>query len=218
MEKYYTRLAAAWARGKLMERLASSPLFEKPLQDLTLPEQEELIQMGYQAGMTPYFLQKQPLSPAMLGLFQVLRALQADHLLDVSAQEVEPGFVWPLIDAFPYLPLTVVEVKNRWTPRLKALNHGGIQQLDTKETAAEAMTCFWSNQFDVTTSAYGMDHVSAPEKLMSELLRIAKRYVLLIVSQERWSVEELRQMGAAHALLQFKITPEGDSYLIVARK
>lgn len=224
MEKsYHTRLAAAWVRGKLAERFPNDPIFQKSLQDITPTEQQQLVRLGRQEGLEPYFLRVQQPTAGIEQLFNVLRAVQADHILDLSAKEVEPAFVWLLIRAFPYLPVMEIEIKNRWLKQIKALHNGGIRQLDSQAVDPERMSNFMSGQFDVVTSTYALNELTNPDLVFRELLRLSKRYVLLVLREEgsnaiRFTKERIRKMGEDQQLLQLKVDQLDNEWVVVARK
>lgn len=221
---YQTRLAAAWVRGELANRFPNDPTFSKSLQDLTPAEQQQLVRLGKQEGLTADFLRLHAPEEPVRKLLHVLGAVQADHVLDMSAQEGDPYFLWLLLRSFPYLPIMEIEIKNRWIDRIKAMHRGGIQQLDTQSANPVRMTAFMSNQFDVVTSTYALNHVSEPEAVFSEMLRLSKRYTLLLINQEvgtneiEFTKEKIKSMGEEKQLLQLKIEEVEGSWLVIARQ
>jgi hypothetical protein len=105
--RYYTRLAAAFVRGSLGIRGDDDELFER----------------GLDAGLKLHKFKRTSL-PRVSKVLGVLRGVQPESLLDIGSGR--GVFLWPLLDAFPSLPITSVEVMPRRAEDLTAVARGGV--------------------------------------------------------------------------------------------
>ncbi len=215
---YHTRLSAAWVRGQLAEQFPDDPLFSKNLADLTLVEQNDLVRIGKQReDLDTDFLKMPPMSEVIKEILQVLLAVQPDHLADLSADEQRTGFLWHLVNALPFLPVTSLEISNQWRAHIEALARGGVRQIKARETDPLKMANLRSNQFDVATCVQALALVEDLKLAFGELVRIAKRYILVSLPQtvSRDKIDELKE---GLLLMQFKVTRIEDTWIIIARK
>ncbi|MEM6298600.1 MAG: methyltransferase domain-containing protein [Bacteroidota bacterium] len=215
---YHTRLSAAWVRGQLAEQFPEDPLFSKNLSDLTLVEQNDLVRIGKQReDLDTEFLKMPPMNEAIKEILQILLAVQPDHLADLSADEQRTGFLWHLVNTLPFLPVTSLEVSNQWRPHIEALMRGGVRQIKVQETDPLKMANLRGNQFDVVTCVQALTLVQDLKSAFGELVRIAKRYILISLPKtiSRAEIEELKE---DMSLMQFKVTNLEDAWVIMARK
>ena len=94
-DRYFTRLAAAYVRGKLgREAPGLTP--------------EELISEGLAGGLRLHKFKRNTELPRVRKVLGILRGLSPASLLDVGSGR--GTFLWPLLDAFPWLEVTAVDV------------------------------------------------------------------------------------------------------------
>ena len=111
LDFYYGRVAAAYVRGTLGP--ATDPggpdadLFLKPLDELVPDELERLIAQGLAAGLRLHRFKRTMGLPRVRRVLGVLRGLAPSDLLDVGSGR--GAFLWPLLDAFPALPVTAID-------------------------------------------------------------------------------------------------------------
>lgn len=164
-ERYYTRLAAAYVRGKLgglAPRLA----------------EEELIAAGLAAGLRLHKFKRNAELPRVRKVLGVLRGLAPESLLDVGSGR--GTFLWPLLDAFPGLRVTSVDVNPVRVADVAAVSAGGLANLNALRMDAEALEVE-DNYAEVLTALEVLEHLPSPRKAAAEAVRVASRYVVASV-------------------------------------
>ena len=83
------------------------------------------------AGQAPtlplHYFKRVPLLPRIQWALGVLRSVQPTNLLDLGSGRGK--FLWPLLDAFPALPVTAVDKDPRRVRDLEAVHLGGVERL-----------------------------------------------------------------------------------------
>src|SRR5215467_2022605 len=105
-ERLYTELAVAYVRGKLPE--AASDL-----------KAEELFELGRTAGLKLHRFKRTIELPRVRAVLGVLRGIAPCTLLDIGSGR--GVFLWPLLDAFPELPVIAVEPDAQRRAHLEAV-------------------------------------------------------------------------------------------------
>lgn len=164
-DRYFTRLAAAYVRGKL-ER------------DATRLSQEELIAAGLAGGLRLHKFKRSTELPRVRKVLGILRGLAPASLLDVGSGR--GTFLWPLLDAFPWLEVTAVDVNPVRVADIAAVGSGGVANLRALRMDAEALE-LEDGYAEVVTTLEVLEHLQSPRRAASEAVRVASKYVVASV-------------------------------------
>lgn len=199
----YTHLAAAYIRGKLADSplaAAHQPLFSQSLHTLSEAELAALIVLGYAADLRLHrFKQTMGLARVhkVLGL---LRSLAPDSLLDVGSGR--GAFLWPLLDAFPNLPVTTIEMLDYRAADIAAVVAGGVATLTSIH--GDVTNLPWEDHvFDVVTMLEVLEHIPETARALTEVCRVARRFVVLSVPSKADNNPEHIHLFSASALETF---------------
>ncbi|HLJ81707.1 MAG TPA: class I SAM-dependent methyltransferase [Ktedonobacterales bacterium] len=208
---YYERLAAAYVRG----RLSGSPahethhiLFSTPLDALAKCDLETLIQIGLDAGLRLHRFKRTMELPRVRKVLGVLKGLQPSSLLDIGSGR--GAFLWPLLDAFPDLPVTALDLLDYRVADILAVRDGGVSTVTSLCGDATRLP-FADKRFDVVTLLEVLEHIPDTQRALAEVCRVAGRFVVLSVPtkpdnnpehihlfDQRTLSELLRAHGMAH--------------------
>ena len=160
--RYYTDLAAAYVRGTLPDAPELAPA--------------ELVRFGLRAGLRLRRFRRGAALPRVRKVLGLLRGLAPVDLLDVGSG---PS-LWPLLDAFPGLPVLAVDTSPRRVEALRAVARGGVSRLRAArmdvmrlalpDGAADGVACL-----DVLAC------LPEPGRAVAEVVRVARRFVLASV-------------------------------------
>jgi ubiquinone/menaquinone biosynthesis C-methylase UbiE len=175
----YTHLAAAYVRGKLRHGLAVDPaLLNLPLESLDDAQLERLIQLGRFHELRLHRFKRTMRLPRVAKVLGVLKALSPIELLDIGSGR--GAFLWPLLDTFPWLPITVVDTLDYRVADLQAVHDGGVASLSAAYSDAAHLP-FGDGQFDVVTMLEVLEHIPDTGAALAEVCRVARRFVVLSV-------------------------------------
>src|SRR5688572_5985487 len=104
-ERYYLELAAAFVRGRLEADPSLTP--------------EELFRLGQAAGLKLHKFKKTMGLPRVKKVLGLLSGLYPESLLDIGTGR--GAFLWPLLDAFPELPVCAVDAVTQRAADIQAL-------------------------------------------------------------------------------------------------
>jgi len=159
MERYFAELATAFVRGRLGNPAAT-------------------IEDGQRAGLRLHKFKNDAKLPRVQRAIGILRGLAPENLLDVGSGR--GTFLWPLLDAFPELPVTSIDVSEQRVSDLNAVRDGGISRLTPLQMDAQQMT-FASKSFDVVTLLEVLEHMPNPSGALKNAVSVARRFVVLSV-------------------------------------
>lgn len=178
-ELYYEKLAAAYVRGKLATaETATDDLFICPLNELTEADCAALIERGLAAGLRLHKFKRTMGLDRVRRVIGMLYGLQPASLLDIGSGR--GAFLWTLLDAFPDLPVTCIDVLDHRVADIEAVRAGGVANLRGLRMDAGAMT-FDDDEFDVVTMLEVMEHIPDSAGVAREVARVAGRFAVVTV-------------------------------------
>lgn len=161
--RYFEDLAAAFVRGKL--RVEGD-------------DPQALIALGLSKGLKLHKFKRQAELPRVRRVLGLLRSLSPTDLLDVGSGR--GTFLWPLLDAFPELPVLAIDHQERRALDVDAVRRGGIARLGSAQMDARRLALRPKSR-DVATALEVLEHLERPEEAAAELVRVARRFVVASV-------------------------------------
>ncbi|MCB9743744.1 MAG: class I SAM-dependent methyltransferase [Alphaproteobacteria bacterium] len=163
-ERYFVELAAAFVRGHRPDAPALEPA--------------ELVAWGREQGLRLHKFKRNAELPRVRRVLGALRGLGPAELLDIGSGR--GTFLWPLLDAMPWLPVTAVDLSERRVRDIDAVRRGGVQRLSAVQADAESLP-LPDHAFDVVTALEVLEHVQDPARAAAELTRVTRRFILITV-------------------------------------
>ena len=229
---YYEEPAAAIARAKLRALATGAApmdavdraLLDRPLAGLTDDERRRLIARGLDAGLRLHRFKRTMELPRVRRVLGILKGLVPTELLDIGSGR--GVFLWPLLDTFPTLPVTAVDLLEYRVADLLAVRAGGVERLAAVRADARALP-FADASFDVVTALEVIEHIPEMEQALAEVCRVARRSVVLSVPSKADNNPEhihlfdakrlealLRERGMARISVEYVL----NHLIVVARK
>ena len=165
MEGLYPELAEAYARGMLPAAADGA-------------SSADLLEQARAAGLKLHRFKRTMDLPRVRAVLGALRGLAPNSLIDFGSGR--GVFLWPLLDAFPALPVTSVERDERRLGHLEAVRRGGIERLSVVRGDASRLA-FADGRFDGATVLEVLEHQDDPLPLAREAVRLARRFIIASV-------------------------------------
>src|SRR5689334_17814190 len=154
----YSRLAAAYVRGKLTEA-RSGPSLDL-LEEAGL---EAVIRRGREAGLRLHRFKRTMELARVARVLGVLKGIGPADLLDIGSGR--GAFLWPLLDAFPWLPVTALDRRDFRAADIAAVHAAGFRSLTSILGDVTALK-FDQDSFDVVTMLEMLEHVPDPSRAL----------------------------------------------------
>ncbi|MFL6233129.1 MAG: class I SAM-dependent methyltransferase [Thermoanaerobaculia bacterium] len=186
----YSRLAAAYVRGKLTPGPEAPPL-----DALGEAELQEIIRLGREEGLRLHRFKRTLELARVSRVLGVLRGIGPADLLDIGSGR--GAFLWPLLDAFPWLPVTALDRLPYRVADIQAVHDGGVETLTAAHGDVAALD-FDDHSFDAVTLLEVLEHVPDPPRALAQVCRVARRFAVLSVpSQPDNNPENIHLFSAA---------------------
>ncbi|MBL8179762.1 MAG: class I SAM-dependent methyltransferase [Bryobacterales bacterium] len=192
-ERYYPELAQAFVRGRLANQQAG-------------------IADGERAGLALHNFKCDKALERVQRVLGILRGIAPENLLDVGSGR--GAFLWPLLAAFPELPVISIDRNAQRAAEIDAVRIGGVKRLAVCRMDAQHMG-FAGRSFDVVTMLEVLEHMPDPRAALRNAVSAARRFVILSVPStpdrnpehlHLFSIQDLQHMaldaGAARVSLE----------------
>lgn len=180
-DRYFVDLAAAFVRGHRPDAPALPPV--------------ELVAWGRDAGLRLHKFKRNAELPRVHKVIGMLRGLAPQSLLDIGSGR--GTFLWPLLDTFPDLHVTAVDVDPIRARDLGAVRDGGVARLHVIQSDACTLDVP-PRSVDGVTLLEVLEHIPDPAAAASRALRAARSFAIASVpSHEDDNPEHIHLFDAA---------------------
>ena len=181
-ERYYKEFAVAAIRGRLMRTgktaLLPADLAQKPLDMLTDDECEAILALAAAEGMKIYdFKRTHRDLPRVRRVLGFLHGTGLSSLLDVGSGR--GVFLFPLLDEFPEIRVTAVDILPARLEMLSDVALGGVFRLSVR--AGDITRLDFAERYDVVTLLEVLEHIEDYRGAIRAAVRAAARYVVVSV-------------------------------------
>lgn len=164
-QRYFSHLAAAFVRGR----------FEDLPENLT---DEEAIAYGLKLGLKLHKFKRNTELARVKKVLGALQGLNPSSLLDIGSGR--GTFLFPLLDAFSWLPVFSIELNPIRARDIHALRVGGVENIHAAMMSATEIG-FEDNAFDVVTALEVLEHMDEPQRAAREIVRVARKFIVASV-------------------------------------
>ena len=182
-ERYFLELAAAFVQGRI------GPMKK---------EHAELFRIGLKQGLKLHKFKRTNLLRVQKVL-GILSGIYPKNLLDIGSGR--GAFLWPLLDRFPQLQVTAVDILERRVDDINAVQKGGIDRVSAVKADIVSLN-FPNDQFDVTCALEVLEHLVNPDNACREIIRVTRRFILVSVPSKPDNNEEHIHLFTATRLEQ----------------
>lgn len=177
----FERLAAAYVRGVLSatpDGAQHAALVNAALDALADAELAALIRLGRERELRLHRFKRTMGLPRVQAVLGILRGIGPSELLDIGSGR--GAFLWPLLDAMPWLPVTATDVLDYRVADIRRVAEGGVTTLTAVQADAADLP-FADRSFDVVTLLEVLEHIPNSTAVLRSVLRVARRFAVLSV-------------------------------------
>lgn len=179
-DRYYLKFAAAFVLGQ--DGAGGGNNFsEKGLEGLSEEELARIVHQGREAGLKIHKFKQSMDLPRVQKVLGILEGFQPQTLLDIGTGR--GVFLWPLLDRFPSLKVTCLDILPHRIRDLEAVRRGGIEQISPllRDIRDFERTPDAPAEFDFVTALEVLEHIPEVDRAVRSLVRFAKRGILVSV-------------------------------------
>lgn len=222
--RYYQRIAAAYVKGKLRDKLTDQDLLLKEIDGLTDNEYQEIFDMGKEQGLKLHRFKITMELPRVKKVLGILQGLQPQNLLDIGTGR--GVFLWPFLNIFPHTPVSCLDILPHRVEDINAVHVGGIKNVEAFQKSI-LDTGFPDGSFDGITFLETLEHIPDPAKAIHEVCRIARRFVIVTVPSKEddnpehihlFTHEKLKTLFEAEGITNVKSDSVLNHLIVVAFK
>ena len=164
--RYYASFAAAYVRAVAGHEVPAGA------------SDDDAIVFAQQRGLDLHTFKRSAVLPRVRRVLGLLRALAPASLLDVGSGR--GAFLWPLLAAFPALPVMASDTDTRRVSVMEAVARGGVERLCARRTDVTHLD-LPDDAVDGVTILEVLEHLADPARAAREVLRVARRFVIASV-------------------------------------
>ena len=189
MTQYYEELLSAFIRGRLGVEGES---FDELLKEAQAAE----------LRISKFKRDVRPLA-RVTRVLGALSGLAPESLLDVGSGR--GAFLWPLLDRFSSLPVHAIDLMPQRVSDLEAARSGGVGRLSVSRMDVTDLG-FEESAFDGATALEVLEHLENPSAAAAQLVRVARRFVVVSVPAKADDNPEHIQLFTAKSLTEIFMT------------
>lgn len=173
----YIKPAAAYITSKLPKESLLITRGET-LDELNSNHVDALVQLAKKNELKLHHFKRTSLLPRVEKVLGHINAFYPKTMLDIGTGR--GVFLWPLLDFYPNIDVTCIDVLSKRIEFLEHVRNGGISNINPELSDIQT-TDFPDDSFDVVTFLETLEHIPNPEMALKNALRMAKRAVILSV-------------------------------------
>lgn len=223
-DRYYPYQLAAFIRGRLGTAYPDHPQFTCELGDLDEAGLQALLALGQQHELSLHKFKRKDGPPRVQRCLGLLHGLQIHTLLDIGSGR--GAFLWPLIDQFPHIDVTCLDILPHRIRDIEAMAQGGWTGLQAREADITG-SGYEDDAFDFVCMLEVLEHIPACEQALAEACRIARTGVLLSVPSKPddnpehihlFTKDRLTAMFAANGIDRIRFHSVTNHFIVLALK